>query len=181
MKKYGKDTSFYATNDAHTEPLIRQITQYGGVMVEASLPSPLLGFPGALGIDLKAEQGNFPAIMNKIEKVVVAKGAGGRLGTWSYSFQYSDTVGLVQHAMNVVEGKSKMTNMQDIFKAFGKYTPKVKWGGSVYIDGTTGVRVPNFVMLLQDTYIFGKGYIHSADVVVPEKYLRISSGLKKKA
>ena len=181
VKKYGKDTSFYATNDAHTEPLIRQITQYGGVMVEARLPSPLLGFPGALGIDLKAEQGNFPAIMNKIEKVVVAKGAGGRLGTWSYSFQYSETVGLVQHAMNVVEGKSKMTNMQDIFKAFGKYTPKVKWGGSVYIDGTTGVRVPNFVMLLQDTYIFGKGYIHSADVVVPEKYLRISSGLKKKA
>jgi hypothetical protein len=181
VKKYGKDTSFYATNDAHTEPLIRQIVQYGGVMVEASLPSPLLGFPGALGIDLKAEQGNFPAIMKKIEQVVIAKGAAGRLGTWSYSFQYSDTVGLVQHAMNVIEGKSKMTNMQDIFKAFAKYTPNVKWGGSVYIDGTTGVRVPNFVMLLQDTYIFGRGYIHSADVVVPEKYLRISSGLKKKA
>ena len=29
------------------------------------------------------------------------------------------------------------------------------------------------------TYIFGKGYIHSADVDVPEKYLKISSGLKK--
>ncbi|MDR3672552.1 MAG: DUF3798 domain-containing protein [Holophaga sp.] len=181
VKKYGKNTSFYATNDAHTEPLIRQITQYGGVMVEASLPSPLLGFPGALGIDLKKEQGNFPAIMKKINDTVVARGAAGRLGTWSYSFQYSETVGLVQHAMNCIEHKSKMTNMNDIFKAFGKYTPGAKWAGSYYIDGSTGVKVNNFVMLLQDTYIFGKGYIHSADVNVPEKYLRISSGLKKKA
>jgi hypothetical protein len=83
--------------------------------------------------------------------------------------------------MNVIDGKSKMTDMKDILRAFQMYTPKAKWGGSYYIDGTTGVKLNNFVMLLQDTYIFGKGFIHSADVIVPEKYLKISSGLKKKA
>jgi len=181
VKKYGKETAFYATNDAHTEPLIRQVVEFGGIFVEASLPSPLLGYPGALGIDLKAEQGNFPAIMKKVEAAVVAKGGKGRLGTWAYSFQYSETVGLTQHAMNVIEGKSKMTDMKNIFTAFGKYTPGAKWGGSYYVDGSTGVKLNNFVMLLQDTYIFGKGFIHSADVEVPEKYLKISSGLKKKA
>jgi len=181
VQKYGKDTSFYCTNDAHTEPLIRQVAQYGGIMVEASLPSPLLGYPGALGVDLKAEQGNFDAIMGKMEKAVIAHGAKGRLGTWWYSFQYCETVGMVQHAMNVIDGKSKMTDMKDILRAFQMYTPKAKWGGSYYIDGTTGVKLNNFVMLLQDTYIFGKGFIHSADVIVPEKYLKISSGLKKKA
>ena len=41
VKKYGKETAFYATNDAHTEPLIRQIVEFGGLFVEASLPSPL--------------------------------------------------------------------------------------------------------------------------------------------
>jgi hypothetical protein len=85
VKKYGKNTCFYATNDAHTEPLIRQVVEFGGIFVEASLPSPLLGYPGALGIDLKAEKGNFPAIMKKVEQAVVAKGGKGRLGTWSYS------------------------------------------------------------------------------------------------
>lgn len=180
VKKYGKDTAFYATNDAHTEPLIRQIVEFGGLFVEASLPSPLLGYPGALGIDLKAEQGDFPAIMKKVEETVVAKGGKGRLGTWSYSFPYSATVGLTQHAINVIEGKSKMTNMKDIFKAFGKYTPGAKWGGSYYVDGSTGVKLNNFALLLQDTYIFGKGYIKSAEIEVPEKYLKISSGLKKK-
>ncbi len=180
VKKYGKETCFYATNDAHTEPLIRQVVEFGGIFVEASLPSPLLGYPGALGIDLKAEKGNFPAIMKKVEEAVVAKGGKGRLGTWSYSFGYSATVGLTQHAMNVVEGKSKMTNMKDIFKAFAKYTPGAKWGGSYYVDASTGVKLENFVLLLQDTYIFGKGYIKSAEISVPEKYLKISSGLKKK-
>ena len=180
VKKYGKETAFYATNDAHTEPLIRQIVEFGGLFVEASLPSPLLGYPGALGIDLKAEQGDFPAIMKKVEEAVVAKGGKGRLGTWSYSFPYSATVGLTQHAINVIEGKSKMTNMKDIFKAFGKYTPGSKWGGSYYVDGSTGVKLNNFALLLQDTYIFGKGYIKSAETEVPEKYLKISSGLKKK-
>ena len=180
IKKYGKDTTFYATNDAHTEPLIRQVIEHGGVFVEASLPSPLLGYPGALGVDLKAEQGDFPAIMKKIEAAVVAKGGKGRLGTWAYSFPYSGTVGLTQHAINVIEGKSKMKDLRDIFKAFGKYTPGSKWGGSYYVDASTGVRLDNFVLLLQDTYIFGKGYIKSAEVEVPEKYLKISSGLSKK-
>ena len=180
IKKYGKDTTFYATNDAHTEPLIRQVVEHGGFFVEASLPSPLLGYPGALGIDLKAEQGDFQAIMKKIETAVVAKGGKGRLGTWSYSFPYSGTVGLTQHAINVIEGKSKMTDLRDIFKAFGKYTPGSKWGGSYYVDASTGVRLNNFVLLLQDTYIFGKGYIKSAEIEVSEKYLKISSGLSKK-
>ena len=180
VQKYGKDTCFYATNDAHTEPLIRQVVEFGGIFVEASLPSPLLGYPGALGIDLKNEKGDFPAIMKKVEASVVAKGGKGRLGTWSYSFGYCATTGLTQHAMNVIDGKAKMTDMKDIFKAFAKYTPGAKWGGSYYVDASTGVKLNNFVLLLQDTYIFGKGYIHSADIDVPEKYLKISSGLKKK-
>lgn len=178
VKKYGKETAFYATNDAHTEPLIKQIATYGGIFVEASLPSPLLGYPGALGIDLKEEKGNFPAIMKKVEKTVVDKGGKDRFGTWAFSFGYSATVGLTEHAKRVIEGKSKMLNLVDIFSAFGKYTPGSRWGGAWYVDASTGVKLKNFALLLQDTYIFGKGFMKSAEIEVPEKYLKISSGLK---
>jgi len=177
VEKYGKNASFYCTNDAHTEPLIRQVTEYGGTFVEASLPSPLLGFPGALGIDLSNEKGNFPAIMKKIEDVLVERGAGGRLGTWTFSFPFCATVGLAEHAINVIEGNSKAADVQDLLKAFSKYTPGAKWAGSYYVDGTTGERLDNYMLLLQDTYIFGKGYIGSAAIDVPEKYFKISSGL----
>jgi len=180
VRKYGKETAFYATNDAHTEPLIRQVVEHGGIFVEASLPSPLLGYPGALGIDLKAERGNFPAILRKVEAAVVRKGGKGRLGTWAYSFGYSATAGLAQHAMNVLDGKSKMTSMPDLFQAFGKYTPGSRWGGSWYVDASTGVKVKNFAMLLQDTYVFGRGFMKAAELEVPEKYLKIQSGLRKK-
>jgi hypothetical protein len=179
IETYGKNASFYCTNDAHTEPLIRQIIEYGGTFVEASLPSPLLGFPGALGVDLSNEKGNFAAIMKKIEDAIVEKGAGGRLGTWSYSFQYCATVGLIEHAINVINGESEMKNIQDLLKAFSKHTPGAQWGGAYYVDGTTGERLDNYMLLLQDTYIFGKGYIGSAAIDVPEKYLKISSGLQK--
>jgi len=65
IQKYGKNTAFFCTNDAHTEPLLKQLLAYGGLFVEADLPSPLMGYPGALGIDLSAEAGNFPAILKK--------------------------------------------------------------------------------------------------------------------
>ena len=180
IKKYGKDTTFYATNDAHTEPLIRQVVEHGGLFVEASLPSPLLGYPGALGIDLSAEAGNFPAILKKVEQAVIDKGGSGRFGTWAYSYGFTTTAGLGEFAKRCIEGKAKADSLSDLFDAYGKYTPGAKWGGSYYVDASTGVRLNNFVLLLQDTYIFGKGYIKSAEVEVPEKYLKISSGLSKK-
>lgn len=179
VKKYGKETAFYATNDAHTEPLIKQVLNYGGIFVEASLPSPLLGYPGALGVDLSKEKGNFPAIMKKLEEVIVAKGGAGRLGTWAYSFGYSATAGLTEHAIRCIKGESKVLNINDIFSAFAKFTPGAKWGGAWYTDASTGQRVKNFLLLLQDTYVFGKGFMKAAELEVPEKYFKISSGLKK--
>ena len=74
INKYGKDTAFFCTNDAQTEPLLRQVAKYGAIFIEPDLPSPLMGYPGAFGIDLKKEAGNWPAIMDKVEKTVIAAG-----------------------------------------------------------------------------------------------------------
>ena len=45
IEQYGTDTAFFCTNDAHTEPLLRQLLEYGGYFIEADLPSPLMGYP----------------------------------------------------------------------------------------------------------------------------------------
>ena len=65
IEKYGKDAAFFCTNDGHTEPLLRQVAALGGYFVEADLPSPVMGYPGALGIDLSKEQGDWPAILKR--------------------------------------------------------------------------------------------------------------------
>jgi len=170
VEKYGKDTAFFCTNDAQTEPLLKRVAELGAIFVEPDLPSPIMGYPGAFGIDLKAEAGNWPEILKKVEATVVAKGGSGRMGTWAFSYGYTATEGLVEYGKNVAEGTMKKGNLADVIKAFGSYTPGAEWNGSLYTDRVTGKDIPNHVMVYQDTYVFGKGYLGNSKEVVPAKY-----------
>lgn len=177
LRKYGPNgekVCLFSTNDAQTEPLIKQIAaSKNGIFVEPDSASPLMGFPGALGLDLSSEKGNFPAIMKKIEKTLVAKGDGGRLGTWAYSTGFTLVAGLGELGKRVVEGKAKLNSNKDIFDALGKYTPGAKWNGAYYTDMSTGIRARNELLVYMDTYVFGRGYLGTTTQKVPEKYFAI--------
>ena len=175
IQKYGKNSAFFCTNDAHTEPLLKQLLTYGGLFVEADLPSPLMGYPGALGIDLSAEMGNFPAILKKVEKAVLDKGGKGRFGTWAFSYGFTVSAGLGEFAIRVIDGKAKKDSLKDLFAAFAKYTPGAKWNGAYYVDSGTGVRAKNQILVYMDTYIFGKGFLPTTAQKVPEKYFQIKA------
>ena len=172
---HGEKVAFFCTNDAETEPLLKQLmASKNGYFIEADLPSPLMGYPGALGIDLSKEAGNFPAILKKVESTVVAKGGAGRFGTWAYSYGFTTTAGLGEFAKRVVEGKAKKDSMKDLFSAYGKYTPGAKWTGAYNTDVATGVKAKNHILIYQDTYIMGKGYLPTTSLKVPEKYYTIT-------
>ena len=173
LNKYGKKTAFFCTNDAHTEPLLKQIAKYGGYFVEADLPSPLMGYPGALGIDLSKEQGNWPAILKKVEQAVVKAGGKARMGTWAYSYGYTTTAGLGEYGKRIVEKKAKLGDMKALMDSYAKYTPGAAWNGSNYTDVGTGVKKKNYFLVYQDTYVFGKGYLGMTKVTVPAKYFKI--------
>jgi hypothetical protein len=173
INQYGKNTVFFCTNDAHTEPLLRQLIEYGGMFVEADLPSPLMGYPGALGIDLSAEAGNFPAILRKVEDAVVARGGAGKFGTWAFSYGFSVTAGLGEFARRIMDGSAKLDSTADLYAAFGEFTPGAKWSGGYYVDAATGVRARNQLLVYMDTYIMGQGFLPSTAQVVPEKYSQI--------
>lgn len=175
VEKYGKNAAYFCTNDAHTEPLLKQLLAYGGYFIEADLPSPLMGYPGALGIDLTAEAGDFEKILNKVEAAVNEKGGAGRFGTWAYSYGYTQSAGLAQHALNVVKGESELKDIDDIAKAYRVFTPKAAWNGSNYTNVDTGVKLGNVFLVYQDTYIMGNPgkYMGATEVKVPEKYFSI--------
>ncbi|MCX7027255.1 MAG: DUF3798 domain-containing protein [Spirochaetes bacterium] len=173
VDKYGKDAAFFCTNDGETEPLLKQLLTYGGIFVEADLPSPLMGYPGALGLDLSKEAGNFPAILKKVEAAVVAKGGAGRFGTWAFSYGYTMTAGLGEFAKNVIDGKAKKDSLNDVFVALGKFTPGAKWNGAYYVDMGTGVRAKNQALIYMDTYVFGKGFLPTTKQKIPDKYYKI--------
>ena len=174
IEKYGKNAAFFCTNDAHTEPMIKRIAELGGIFLEASLPSPLMGYPGALGIDLSDEKGDWAAIMRKVEDEVIKAGGGGRMGTWAYSYGYTNSAALTELGKRAVEGTAKVEDMKDVLACFNEFCPGVKWGANYYMDMGTGVRNKKFLLVCQDTYVFGKGALGLADVEVPEKYFSIS-------
>jgi hypothetical protein len=173
INQYGKNSVFFCTNHAHTEPLLKQLFTYGGMIVEADLPSPLMGYPGALGIDLTAEAGNFPAILKKVEDAVVAKGGGGKFGTWAFSYGFVASAGLGEFAKRIIDGKAKVDSTADLYAALGEFTPGAKWNGGTYIDANTGVRSRNHLLIYMDTYIMGKGFLPTTEQIVPDKYYQI--------
>lgn len=175
VEKYGQNSAYFCTNDAHTEPLIKSLMECGGYFIEADLPSPMMGYPGALDLDLTGETGDFDQILKKVEKAVVEKNGAGRFGTWAYSYGYTVSAGLAEHAKNVILGDSKLTDINDLAKAYGVFSPGAEWNGSNYTDAETGIRSDNIILIYQDTYIFGDPghYIGSTKVEVPEKYFTI--------
>ena len=172
IEKYGKDSAYFCTNDAHTEPLLKQLLAYGGYFIEADLPSPLMGYPGALGIDLTEAAGDFEKILASGEAAVVEKGGAGRFGTWAYSYGFTVSAGLAQHAMNVIKGESELADIDALAAAYGVFSPNAQWNGSNYTDATTGVKSENTFLVYQDTYIMGNPghYVGATDVEIPEKY-----------
>lgn len=179
LDKYGKNTAFFCTNDAHTEPLLKRIAELGGYFIEADLPSPLMGYPGALGVELSDVAGDFPAILKKVEDAVVKAGGSGRMGTWAYSFGFYTTLSLGEYGKQLVEkGVTPQTfrrqfKIQDVLDVFSKNTPGATWGGSLYADASTGVEKKNHLLVFQDTYVFGKGYLGMTNQEIPEKYFKI--------
>ena len=171
VEKYGKKAAYFCTNDAHTEPLLKQLLAYGGYFIEADLPSPLMGYPGALGLDLTEEAGDFEKILAKVEDAVVAAGGAGRFGTWAYSYGYTVSAGLAQHAYNVIKGESDLLDIDDLAAAFKVYSPNASWNGANYTNASTGVKLDNVFLVYQDTYIMGKSgdkYMHATEAVVPD-------------
>ncbi len=175
VEKYGQNAAYFCTNDAHTEPLLKQLLEYGGYFIEADLPSPLMGYPGALGLDLTEEAGDFEKILAKVESAICEKGGADHFGTWAYSYGYTMSAGLAEHCKNVLQGESELCDVDDIAKAYQVFSPKAQWNGSNYTNADTGVKLDNVFLVYQDTYIMGNPghFMGSTSVEVPEKYFTI--------
>ncbi len=175
VEKYGQNSAYFCTNDAHTDPLIRTLMECGGYFIEADLPSPLMGYPGALDLDITGASGDFDEITAEVEEAVVEAGGAGRFGTWTYSYGYTVSAGLAEHARRVILGESTLGSIEDLADAYGVFSPGADWNGSGYSEPGSGTRYDNIFLIYQDTYIFGDPgyYMGTTDIEVPEEYFSI--------
>lgn len=173
IAKYGKNAAFFTTNDALAEPMIKQVIDNGAIYGENDTPTPLIGFAAALSLDLKDVAGDFPAITKRIEEAVVAKGETGRVAIAPFSFSYCNSAALGEFAKSVLDGKAKIDDTKALIEAFNTLTPGGNWITTKYKDVKTGEVKNNYLLVLEDTYILGKGYTGSTNTPVPEKYMSI--------
>jgi len=176
IEEYGKNAAFHTTNDALEEPLIRRVAELGGIYM--GIAGPLMGFPGALGVKFEeSDKGDWSKIRKRVESAVIEAGGAGRMATCAYSYVYTFPAGLGEHAKRVIEGKSELLDKSAIMDAFSKYSPGAEWNSSYYIDAD-GVARKNYLLVYQDTYVFGKGYLKLTSEIVPEKYYDKNIGKK---
>jgi hypothetical protein len=175
LEKYGPDTAFYATNNAHTAPMIKGIIENGGYFVEAQESSPLMGYPEALGLDFSQYFDDWPRIVQEIEKAIIEKGASGRLGSWVSSTNMTHILALVDFGVLVVTGQVERRDLKALKKSYQDVNPAIKWTGAIYADSSLK-EIENFLLIYQDTYIFGKGFLGLTTIEVPMKYKTYKKG-----
>jgi hypothetical protein len=173
LERYGPRTAFFATNDAHTAPILRGVAEHGGFFVTADIPSALLGYPEAFGVDVGPYLGRWPELRTAVEEAVVSAGGGGRMGLWTYPLGFAQTAGLVEFAKRLIEGSSEVDDLKALLAILSENYPGAEWNGSLLNDMLTGKPLRNYFLVYQDVYILGRGYIPTTKVAIPDKYYAI--------
>lgn len=148
IKKYGKDTAFFCTNDAMTEPLIRKVAEGGAIFVEPDIPSPTMGFPGALGIKIPPDKaGDFEFINRQIKKEVARLGNSGRMASWPVPSSIVTIKAAADLVFDTGADKSKMNNKELLEKYFKKHA-----GVDVQLSPYEGT--DNYYLVLMENIIY---------------------------
>ncbi len=85
VEQYGSDTAFYATSEAMSVPLIRQVAACGAVLPQLCNVSPYHGFPEAFDIDLENQEANTEYLLDKIKSSLRSYHNNARMASWSTS------------------------------------------------------------------------------------------------
>ena len=73
-----------------------------------------------------------------------------------------------------MEGQAKLDSLKDLIACYNDVTPGATWNAGYYVDAGTGVRNKKMVLVYQDTYMLGKGFMGATSVEVPEKYYSVN-------
>ena len=93
-----------------------------------------------------------------------------RIGVFSYD--YTNVVALAEFGKRCIEGKARLESLDDLRACYELHTPGAHWSALHYVDAGTGIRLKNVVLVNQDIYILGRGYIGITETKAPEKYFR---------
>ncbi|MBF0102079.1 MAG: DUF3798 domain-containing protein [Desulfobacterales bacterium] len=149
IAKFGKDTAVFGTNCPMQDVIIAKAMELGFIMPEQCCPTPLQGFPAALGLEIKPEESTHFDMINKMIKDKVKAGnMTGRLSTWPISVSiFLPTFGF-EVAKAAIEKKMEVTNI-DQLKTLAKDISGVNVTFNPMKPGMT-----NYYLIIMDSIIY---------------------------
>ncbi len=105
IAQYGTDTCIFGTNCPMQDVIIAKALELKFIMAEQCCPTPLQGFPAAMGLEIStAGPVDFDAVNDLIKQKAAAAGMTGRLSTWPVSVSMFFPQFAAEVAMGMVEG-----------------------------------------------------------------------------
>ena len=118
VDKYGVETAFFGTNTAQQEPMIKSVVDTKSYFTYPSDPSPFVGFPSALGIEVPDDKlYDTEYMMNAIKEKLAEADMTGHMGTWTAPVMTLFMTGSYAYAEAFCEGKTDGEKLDtEIFK-----------------------------------------------------------------
>jgi hypothetical protein len=173
LRDYGPDAALYCSDPSLVGPILAGAIAGGGIVVDAAAEATRAAYASALGLDLSSAKGDPKRELRLLEAAAAGLGEGGRLGVWDAGYAEASARGLGEYAMRVCSGAARKDELKDLVAALDARSGGAAWLADYDVDPDTGVRSANRVLLRQDVYVLGKGYLQSALQVVPSKYLAL--------
>lgn len=105
IEKYGKDTNFYCTNCGVQSTLIKTALENGAIVAQQCCPSPLHGYPAALGLNIPIDKlTDYTYVTDEIKKGIAKKNGTGRFSTWPVPMNMMFVEAGVEYAKGYIEG-----------------------------------------------------------------------------
>jgi hypothetical protein len=178
FRDYGPDTALFAPNAALAAPLIAGAIAGGGMVVDVGGEATRAVYASVLGLDLSPAKGDAKKELRSIESALAALGLRGRMGAWDSGYAEASVEGLGEFALRLAAGSAKKDALKDLVAALDARSSGAAWIADYDVDEISGVRSANRVLLRQDIYVLGRGYLQSAIQQVPSKYLELRVAAK---
>ncbi len=173
LRDFGPDAGLYCSAAELAPPLLAGAIAGGGIAADLAAGPTRAAYAAALGLDLGEAKGDPRKERRIVEDAVARLGGRGRFGLWEADYAEASVEGLAEFAARAASGAPRRDDAKDLLAALGARAPAAAWLAAYDVDPDTGVRSANRVLLRQDIYALGTGYLQSALPVVPAKYLSL--------
>lgn len=152
IEQYGENTAFFGTNQAQVEPMIKTVLEEGGIFLMPNDPSPFIGYPSALGIEVPEEyQGDFEWMNEQISEKLAEMGMSGRAGNWNISLQILNLQVGAAYAEAFINGETNGEFFdRDVFERVMKEIAGEDVSIEAYEDPATEQALENYMVVLAD-------------------------------